>query len=200
VVELGAIFDGDAGDFDGDGRRGGGAQLANAGGLRGGRRAFEALRENSLHEIAELAAQREKGGLRAVPGNKPGGIDGKRQIIHDVNAGGSCHAGGSNVQGDEDRAALGVGHGGAIVKRRIGVALARLDDLESLGFERGANLRGELENDVTFVDAAGATRAEVGAAVSGVEHHDVEPGALRRRNLRGARGRWRGGLRGSWLC
>ena len=64
----------------------------------------------------------------------------------------------------------------------------------------GANLRGELENDVTFVNAAGATRTEVGAPVGGVEHHDVEPGALRRRlSLRGARRR-RHGLRGRWLC
>ena len=78
--------------------------------------------------------------------------------------------------------------------------MTRLDDLESLSFERAANLRGEFENDVTLVDAAGAARAEVGATVGGVEHDDVEPGWLRGlRSWRRAAGARDGSLRGSRL-
>ena len=69
--------------------------------------------------------------------------DGK--IAHDVDAGGAGQAGRADVDRDEDGAALGVGHGGAIVEAGIFVALARLDDLEAVLFESDFYLCGEVE-------------------------------------------------------
>src|ERR1700723_862227 len=60
AIERVAIFNGDAGDFDGDCRSSSGSQLADGGGLRVERRAFEALREKTLHHVAEAAAERQE--------------------------------------------------------------------------------------------------------------------------------------------
>jgi hypothetical protein len=40
-------------------------------------------------------------------------------------------------------------------------------------------LLGELQDHFTFADALGATRAEIGAAMRGVENHDVQADAGR---------------------
>ena len=74
AIQVFVLFDGNAGDFNGDGRRSGGAELADWGGLRGVWRASELLREQRLHGVAELATELQKRGLRLVPRNQTGGI------------------------------------------------------------------------------------------------------------------------------
>src|SRR5580704_4026282 len=88
AIERVAIFDGDAGDFDSDCGSRRRSQLPHCGGLRVERRAFEALREEALHHVAEAAAEREKRCLRSVPGNQSVRFRGGREIAHDVYA--SC--------------------------------------------------------------------------------------------------------------
>jgi len=107
------------------------------------------------------------------------------------------------VDGDENSAALRVGHGRAVVERGIFVAEARLNYLEALRFESAADLRGEFEDHFAFAEAAGAACAGVGAAVGGVEDYGVEDVGLeigleivgRLRSCRGVilRSRGRGG-------
>lgn len=209
MIELRAIVYRDAGDFHRDGWRRRGAQLAHACSLRDLWRAFEPLRQQALHFVPELSAEREKRPLGAVPRNQAGGIDTSEQVAHDVNPRRTGHSGRGNVYGDKDRAALRIGHGGAVVKGRVFVSLARLDDLEAAGFERGANLCGELQHDIAFVQAPGTPRAQVRASVSWVEHHNICAGALDRRTCLGtgstrrSTGRWlrrRGRIQCWLLC
>ena len=83
--------------------------------------------------------------MRAIPGNEAVGFGRGWKIAHDVDAGCAGQAGRADVQRDEDGAALRVRHCGAVVKARIFVALARLNDREAILFERDFYLRGEIE-------------------------------------------------------
>jgi len=82
------------------------------------------------------------------------------------------------MDGYKDCAALRVGPGGAVVEGGILVAQAGLHHLQALRLQRAADLRGEFENDLAFVDACCAAGAEVRATVSGVKDHGVQDVAL----------------------
>src|SRR6201999_2238225 len=136
----------------------------------------ETLREEALHHVAEAATQGEEWRLCAVPWDEAVCFVRGGEIAHDVDAGGAGESGRADVDGDENGAALGVGHGAAVVEAGIFVALARLDDLEAVLFESDFYLSGEVEIEVALADAGGAARAQVGAAVSCIEDDDA--GAL----------------------
>ena len=152
-------------------------------------RTFEFLGEQGLHDVAELAAEAEKRGLGLIPGNEAGGITAGRQVLVDVDARRAGKARGRNVDGDEHRSALRVGHGRAVVEGRIFVAEARLHYLKALCLKCAPNLRDELQDHIAFANAAGAARSGVRATMRGVQNHGVQhvvlnigrEGVLRRR-------------------
>jgi hypothetical protein len=72
------------------------------------------------------------------------------------------------------RADLCVGHGRAVIKRRIFIGHARLYHLKTLRFESATHLQRKLQNNFTFSDSAGSARSCVCAAVRGIEHNDVQ--------------------------
>lgn len=93
------------------------------------------------------------------------------------------------MHGDENRAALRVGDGAAVVERRVFVSGACLHDLQALRFKGAADLRDESKRHFAFANASGAAGAGIDSTVSGIEDYDVETRALRCASLRERDGR-----------
>ena len=71
------------------------------------------------------------------------------------------------------RTGLRVSQSGTIVEGGIFVCQSRLDHLETLRFERAADLHRKLQNNFAFAYAAGSARAGVRTTVCGIENHNT---------------------------
>jgi len=89
------------------------------------------------------------------------------------------------MQRHEHRATLRVRQGGTVIKRRIFVSTTCLQHLESLRFQCPPHLKRQVEHQVAFAYALRAAGSGVGASVRGIEHHNVQGGALYRRRSDG---------------
>ena|SRR5271156_6994141 len=94
-------------------------------------------------------------------------------------------SGGCNVDADEDRIAMGIGDGGAVVVGRVRIVVARHQHAEALALELDAYDARDQEDAFFFDGSVWPARAGVRAAVAWIE--DDERTSVD--------GRWRRGLR-----
>ena len=179
----------DAGKLDGDAGRGNRTKIARRKRDGCGGRAGKLSRELSLDQIGEAMARVDIGFLRGYPRREKrrgtrtsfgGGFRGlwiRGEKIR-VSASSADLAGGRNVKADENRRALSVGEGGAIVEGRILVAIASQDCVQAKLKELGARGSRDFEREIFFNRAGGAACASVRAPMGGIEDDD-EHGARR---------------------